>query len=76
MKDTIIQQCLDVLKRDDIKYHLRVLFAPVIELILVEVNPYIYMVIILIFLIFIMILAILILLILVLRNKNILSKIF
>jgi hypothetical protein len=76
MKEGFITQCLEILKRDDIKYELRTLFTPVIDLILCEINPYIYITIVLVFLIFIMILAILILLILLLRNKNINSKIF
>jgi|UniRef100_A0A6C0EZH8 hypothetical protein len=76
MKETFIQQCLDILKRDDIKHELRALYAPMVDLILYEVNPYIYVTIVLVFLIFIMILAILILLILVLRNKSLIQKIF
>jgi|688.fasta_scaffold307847_2 hypothetical protein len=70
MKETIVSQCLDVLKRDDIKYHLRVLFSPIIELMVIEMNPYIYVALVLIFLIFMLLLAILSLLILILRNKN------
>jgi hypothetical protein len=75
MKDTIVQQCLDILKRDDIKYQFRVLFAPVIELIFYELKPYVYICVILVTSIFLMILGILILLIFVLRNKNTISKI-
>jgi len=76
MKETLVQQCVDILKRDDIKYELRMLFKPIVNLILNEINPYIYITIILVFLIFIMILAILILLIFVLRNKSLIQKIF
>jgi hypothetical protein len=70
MKETIVRQCLDILKRDDIKHHLRLLFTPVIELIVIELNPYIYIGLALFFLIFILLLAILSLLILLLRNKK------
>jgi len=66
MKDTIVSQCLDILKREDIKYEFRNLLSPVINLILYEVYPYIYLIISFVFLTFTMILAILILL---LRNK-------
>ena len=52
MKETFIQQCLDILKRDDIKHELRALYAPMVDLILYEVNPYIYVTIVLVFLIF------------------------
>jgi hypothetical protein len=76
MKDSLVQQCLDILKREDIKHELKCLCMPVIDRLFYEINPYIYIVIGIIFLIFIMILAILILLILVLRNKNIISKLF
>jgi hypothetical protein len=69
MKETLIQQCLDILKREDIKYELKSFCAPIINLILNVINPYIYITIFFIFLIFIMNLAILILLISILRNK-------
>jgi len=72
MKNTtstgIIRQCLDILKRDDIKYELRKMFTPIIHLILYELNPFIYITVLFVFLIFIINLAILVLLIL--RNKK------
>lgn len=70
MKEPIIQQCLDILKREDIKGELRTFCSPVIEFIFNIINPYIYISIFFIFLMFLMILAILILFILVLRNKQ------
>ena len=76
MKENIVKQCLDLLKREDIKYQLKVLFAPIMEVILMEITPYIYTIITLVFIIFIMILAILILFILILRNKGIFEKLF
>jgi len=76
MKEPIIQQCLDILKREDIKCELKSFCGPVIDQIFNIINPYIYITIFLVFLIFIMILAILILLILVLRNKSLIAKIF
>jgi hypothetical protein len=75
MKDTLVQQCLDILKRDDIKNEFKMLLKPVIDFILYEINPYIYITVSLVFLIFVMILAILIILILLLRNKQIIQKI-
>ena len=60
MKDSIVQQCLDILKREDIKNEFKMLLKPVIDFILYEINPYIYIIVSLVFLIFIMILAILI----------------
>ena len=76
MKDSLVQQCLDVLKRDDIKNEFKMLLKPVIDFILYEINPYIYITVALVFLIFVMILAILIILIMLLRNKQIIPKIF
>ena len=70
MKDSLVQQCLAILKRDDIKHEMRALFSPLLNFILHELNPYIYVIILLAVLLFIMILAILILLILILRSKN------
>jgi hypothetical protein len=75
MKDSFVQQCLDILKREDIKNEFKMLLKPVIDFILYEINPYIYIIMSLVFLIFVMILAILILLILMIRNKEIINKI-
>jgi hypothetical protein len=74
MKDSLVNQCLEILKRDDIKNEFKMLFKPVLDFILYEINPYIYITIGLVFTIFLMILAILVMLILILRNKNVLSK--
>jgi|UniRef100_A0A6C0DAY3 hypothetical protein len=71
MKETIVQQCLDILKRDDVKNEFKLMLKPVIDFILYEINPYIYITVTLVFMIFIMILAILLILIYILRNKNI-----
>jgi hypothetical protein len=76
MKDSLVQQCLDILKREDIKNEFKMLLNPVIDFILYEINPYIYITVALVFLIFVMILAILIILIMLLRNKQIVTKIF
>lgn len=76
MKENIVKQCLDLLKREDVKYQLKGLFAPIMEVILMEITPYIYTIITLVIIIFTMILAILILFILILRNKSIFDKLF
>ena len=74
MKDTLVQQCLDILKRDDIKNEFKMLLKPIIDFILYEIHPYIYITVALVFSIFIMILAILIILIMLLRNKQLIAK--
>ena len=76
MKDSIAQQCLEILKREDVKTEIKILFKPILDFILYEINPYIYITVTLVFLIFIMILAILVILILLLRNKQIINKVF
>jgi hypothetical protein len=76
MKESFVQQCLVILKRDDIKNEFKQLLKPVIDFILYEINPYIYIIMSLVFLIFIMILAILIILILIIRNKQQINNLF
>jgi len=68
--EPIISQCLEILKRDDIKYELRALFSPVVEFIFFHLKPYLYLFLGLFVLIFLLILGILFLLIQVLRNKH------
>jgi hypothetical protein len=70
MKDSLIKQCLDILKTQDVKNEIKTIFAPVTDLIMYEIYPYIYLIIFLVFLIFVFILAILIILITLLRSKT------
>jgi hypothetical protein len=70
MKDSLVQQCLDILKRDDIKNEFKMMLKPLIDFILYEIYPYIYITVTLVVIIFLMILAILLLLIYILRNKH------
>ena len=74
MKDSLVQQCLDILKRDDIKNELNLLSSSVIDFILYEIKPYVYMAILFITYMFIMNLAILIMLSLLLYNKQSINK--
>ena len=67
MKDTIIEQCLLILKRDDVKRELKSLLAPLIELILIEIYPYIYLSLIFVVISFLLHLGIFVLL---MRNKS------
>ena len=53
MRDSFVQQCLNILKRDDIKNEFKMLLKPIIDFILYEINPYIYITMTLVFLIFI-----------------------
>jgi hypothetical protein len=75
MKDSLIKQCLDILKTDDVRREIKILFSPVTDLILYEIYPYIYVIIFLVFCIFVLILAILIILIILIRNKKALTDV-
>ena len=61
IKDTVIQHCLELLKRDDVKNELKGLMKPMIDLILEELYPYIFLSIIFVFISFLLILGIFIL---------------
>ena len=76
MKDSFVQQCLDILKREDIKNEFKLLIKPILDFILYEINPYIYLILSFVFLIFIMIMIILIILIQLIRNKQIMTKLY
>jgi hypothetical protein len=69
MKDAIVEQCLDVLKREDIKSEVACFCSPLIDMVLVRLNPYIYTVVTLVCLMFILILANLLILLFILRNR-------
>ena len=74
MKDSLLKQCLDVLKREDVKTELKLLLNPIIEFILFEIRPYTYVTILLLFMIFVMVLANLALFIWFMRNKGIFTN--
>ena len=70
MKNSLIKQCLDILKTEDVRNEIKVLFSPVTDLILYEIYPYIYVIISLVFLIFALMCTILIILVTLLRSKK------
>lgn len=74
MKDSLLKQCLDILKREDVKTELKLLLNPIIEFILFEIRPYTYVTILLLFMIFVMVLANLALFIWFMRNKGYFTK--
>ena len=43
IKETIINECLLVLKRDDVKKELKNLLSPLIDLVLLQIYPYLYL---------------------------------
>jgi hypothetical protein len=70
MKDTIVKQCVDILKREDVKNELKFLLTPLINFILYEINPYMYGFVAIILLLFVMNLFIIFILLFMLRNKT------
>ena len=65
-KNKLIDQCLDILKREDVKQELKSMMRPMIDMIVQELYPYIFLSIVFVFISFLLILGIFILL---LRNK-------
>ena len=71
MHDTVIEKCLAILKRDDVKNELKKIITPLTNIILIEIYPYIYLSLIFVLISFLLHLGIFILL---LRNKSFVSK--
>ncbi len=68
VKNKAIDYCLDIIKREDVKQELKHIFKPIIQLILQEIYPYIYLSVLFLLISFFLILGIFILL---LRNNHI-----
>ncbi len=70
MKEQLIEQCLLLLSREDIKKEIKEIFKPIVSLIVQEIYPYIYLSLLFVIISFLLILGIFYLL---LRNnfKNI-----
>jgi hypothetical protein len=71
MSSKIVDICLSTLKREDVKKDIKILFSPIIDLILIDIYPYIYLSLIFVFISFILHLGIFILLF---RNKSVFSS--
>ena len=71
MREKIIDQCLQVMKRDDVKQELKQLFHPVIDLIMQEIYPYIYLSVIFVIISFLLTLGIFVMLIRTSLLKNV-----
>jgi len=67
LKENIISECIEIIKRDDVKKEIKAMFSPIIDLILQEIYPYIFLSMIFVLISFLLILGIFILL---LRNKK------
>ena len=71
LKETIVNECLKVLHREDVKDEFKELMRPLIDMLIKEIYPYIFLSIIFVFISFLLILGIFILL---LRNKMLFYK--
>ena len=60
--EAIVQSVLKIFKRDDVKQEIKLLFKPIIDVILYEINPYIYITFAIVVIMFIMMSVILFLL--------------
>ena len=62
-KDKVYDYCLDFIKKDEVKKELKNLFKPIVNLILEEIYPYIYLSLLLVIISFFLVLGIFIMLI-------------
>ena len=68
IKETIINECLNVLKKKEVKEEFKELMRPLIDMLIQDIHPYIFLSIIFVIISFLLILGIFILL---LQNKKI-----
>ena len=71
IKETLINECIAVLHKDEVKKEFKELMKPLISMLIQEIYPYIFLSIIFVFISFLLILGIFILL---LRNKHLLNR--
>ncbi len=66
MKEQLIEQCLHILSREDVKKEIKEIFKPLVSLLVQEIYPYVYLSLIFVIISFLLILGIFYLL---LRNN-------
>lgn len=71
LREKIIEELRELLKRKDVKDELKDFVKPIIDMFLLEIYPFIYISLVFVIVSFLLILAIFILII---RNKNLLSN--
>jgi len=67
LKERLIQECKDIFKRQDVKEEIKTLVSPLIDMIVVQIYPYIFLCLMFVVISFLLHLGIFILL---LRNKS------
>ena len=70
IKEKLIEECINLIKRDDIKNEIKELMKPVIDMLLKEIYPYIYLSLIFVVISFLLILGIFLIL---MRSKFLLQ---
>ena len=70
IKETLLNKCLNIFKRDDVKKEIKEIMKPVIDMILKEIYPYIYLSLIFVIISFLLILGIFLILV---RSKTLLK---
>jgi len=63
IKESIIQQCLDVIKRKDVRHELQLLVRPMLNMILRELYPYVFMSLVFVIVSFLLVIGIFIILV-------------
>jgi len=69
--NSLFRQCLDMLQRDDIKTDMKLLMSPIMETLLFELRPYIYVVLMILVTMTILVIVNLIMLVYFFRNVHI-----
>lgn len=72
MSKSIIDHCINILKREDVKKEIKNMFQPIIDIILQEIYPYIYLSLLFVIISFLLILAIFIIVL----QSNVKTKYF
>ena len=67
MRDSLVDLCLRTLRREDVKEEVKAFFQPIINLVLQEIYPYIYLSVLFVIISFMLMLAIFVMLV---RKKN------
>jgi uncharacterized membrane protein len=74
MKDTLVNQCLALLKREDIKKEIKTFLTPIMDVVVSIMTPYMYIGLSLILINILIIFVNIILLLYLVRNKSIIFK--
>ena len=73
IKNVLIKECIELLKREDVKSEFKNILTPFIDLIITQIYPYVYLCLIFVIISFLLHLGIFILL---LKTKGIFTKIY